>query len=529
MKILIITGQLATPLIHKNLEHYTDHEIYIKTLPIKIASFITPKMITYYLKEKNMITNINNTKTIPLDQIDIIITPGLMQQDTQLITQSLNIPAYKGPTNAADLIHTLNIVDKITLSTTKPANILIRDEQYKEALEIIQNSNEINEKTQNLLKKESNFQIKNIPLGLDFPMRILGEIANAVELTDDQLLKKAQYYIESGADMIDIGMHAGENNPDKAYHMIKLLKDNFSIPISIDTLNPHEIKKALTAECDLILSVDHGNYEDIKKDIIDHNIPAVILPTNYKHNKIPTTPDDKIKQLNKLDKLCSDITTIADPLLDPINSPSITESIITCYKYRKINPLKPLFFGVGNVTELLDTDSNGANAVLSGIAMELGVCILFTPEASLKCKGSIKELKTASNMMYITKLHNSIPKDLGIDLINYKDHYKKEDIDINTNNIPEIEAVADGKFTPDTKGSFKIILKNKKINAILYQQNTKKAVITSTSARAIYEEILRCNLISRMEHAAYLGMELEKAEIALKLDKQYIQDFPIFK
>jgi dihydropteroate synthase len=35
-------------------------------------------------------------------------------------------------------------------------------------------------------------------------------------------------------------------------------------------------------------------------------------------------------------------------------------------------------------------------------------------------------------------------------------------------------------------------------------------------------------LISRMEHATYLGSELEKAEIALKLGKNYVQDFPIF-
>ena len=53
-------------------------------------------------------------------------------------------------------------------------------------------------------------------------------------------------------------------------------------------------------------------------------------------------------------------------------------------------------------------------------------------------------------------------------------------------------------------------------------------MITATTARAIYEEIQRRNLISRMEHAAYLGMELEKAEIALKLNKKYVQDFPKF-
>lgn len=61
--------------------------------------------------------------------------------------------------------------------------------------------------------------------------------------------------------MIDIGMHAGENNPQMAYDMVKLIKDNYDIPVSIDTLNSNEINMGLEAGADLILSVDHGNYE----------------------------------------------------------------------------------------------------------------------------------------------------------------------------------------------------------------------------------------------------------------------------
>ena len=180
------------------------------------------------------------------------------------------------------------------------------------------------------------------------------------------------------------------------------------------------------------------------------------------------------------------------------------------------------------MSELLDADSNGVHAVLSGIAMETNANILFTPESSLKTKHSIEELKTASNMMFISKIKETIPKNLGITLVNYKDRFKKDDIKIDTSNIPHIKAVADGKFVPDIKGSFKIVVEDHLIKAILYKDYKLNCVIEGTTARAIYEEILRRDLISRMEHSAYLGMELEKAEIALKLDKKYIQDFPIF-
>lgn len=527
MKILIITGLLAENIIRKNLSCYDKHELYLKVMPMPIAAFITPKLIVYHLKQQNILKSINSNKTTPIDNIDMIITPGLMQQSSDEIQKQLNIPSYKGPTNAADITLTLDILDNITLSTSKPANILIRNKQYENAMDIINNYSADKEKIEKLLEKDSNILINNCPLGLDFPMRVLGEIANAPTLTEKKLLEKAQYYIDSGADMIDIGMHAGENNPQMAYDMVKLIKDNYDIPVSIDTLNSNEINMGLEAGADLILSVDHGNYEKVIDNIEDHGVSAVILPTDYSRNYIPQTPIERVKSLEKIDKLCSNITTIADVLLDPINSPSLTDSIVACSLFRKRNPTKLLFFGVGNVSELLDADSNGVHALLGGIAMELGVSILFTPEASLKTKGSIKELKTTSNMMFISKQKETIPKNIGINLVSLKDAYRKDDASIETCNLPHIDAVADGKFTQD-KGSFKIILEDKLIKAILYQNYEKTAVIQAKTARAIYEEILRRDLISRLEHAAYLGMELEKAEIALKLNKQYIQDFPIF-
>ena len=160
--------------------------------------------------------------------------------------------------------------------------------------------------------------------------------------------------------------------------------------------------------------------------------------------------------------------------------------------------------------------------------MEVNASILFTPESSLKTKNSIKELKTASNMMFIAKIRKTIPKNLGISLVQFKDQYKKDEVHIDTEDLPHITAVADGKFIPDIKGSFKIIVEDHLIKAIYYKDYKLNCVIEGTTARAIYEEILRREMISRMEHSAYLGMELEKAEIALKLDKKYIQDFPIF-
>lgn len=528
MNILVITGSIAEELIKDNIKGYDKNDLYIRVLPIPIAAFITPKLIVYHLKKENIVESIDSKKTIPVDNIDLIIIPGLVRQDAKYIEDQLNIKTVKGPSNAGDILLTLNVIGQIELSTTKPADTLIREYQHDEAMKIINQYDKYSPEVDNLLEKKENILIRDCPVGLDFPMRVLGEIANSSTLSDDELLDKVSYYIESGADMVDIGMDVGENNPDQAYHMIKLIRDNYDIPLSIDTMNPQEIKSGLEAGADLVLSLDHGNYDRVIDDIYDHDAKAVIIPTDYSKGYIPESVSQRVESLEKLDRLCSKITTIADLLLDPINSPSIVNSIQSYALYRKQNPHKQMFFGVGNVSELLDADSNGVNALLGGIAMEIGATILFTPEASLKTKNSISELKTASNMMFIAKKRKSIPKNLGLNLITLKDAFKKEDAKIKTDDLKHITAVADGKFIPDPRGSFKIVVEDNLIKAILFVNYEKELVITSTSARAIYEEILRRDYISRLEHAAYMGMELEKAEIALKLNKKYIQDFPIF-
>lgn len=528
MKILIITGTIAKDNIISHVSNYKKHELYLKILPIPIAAFITPKLVIYHLKQEKLFKSINTSSNSRLEDMDLIITPGLMKQDSGTITEELEIPCVKGSTNSADISLTLDIIEDMDLSTTIPADILIREKQYEESMKIINRSNELTLENKRLINKKSNIMIGNCPVGLDFPMRVLGEIANATSFNEDELLNKVDYYISSGADMIDVGMTAGENNHKKAYDMINVIKKNYDIPVSIDSMNPDEIKSGLDAGADLVLSIDHGNYEKVIGEVEDYEACAVIIPTDYSRNKVPVNPMDKVKSLELLDKKCERITTIADLLLDPVNSPSMIKSIDAYSLYRKQNPSKPMFFGVGNVSELLDADSNGVHAILAAIAMELNMNILFTPEASLKTKNAIRELKTASHMMFISKYKRSIPKNVGIDLIQLKDAYLKDDAKINTAGLENIEAHGDGKFIPDSRGSFKIIVEDDYIKAIYYVNYKKTSVIYGRCARDIYEEILRRDMISRLEHAAYMGMELQKAETALKLNKQYVQDFPIF-
>ncbi len=518
MKILIITGKLAGKLV-KDVSGKSNQEVYVHVVDTPIAAFLTPKKI---------LEELDNLENVDIHSYDVIITPGLIRKNVSLIGEKTGIPAYKGPKDAADLNIILEMIDELELSPQIPADKLIEEELKKRALEFIENFEKDEKTTQKLLKKPENILVGNLPVGEDFPMRVLAEIANAPLLSKEELINRAKYFVNSGAQMVDIGMIAGETLDDRIPEMVKTLKEHLNgIPISIDTLNPVEIKAAVESGVDMVLSLDHGNCEEVLPLMEEKQIPAVILPTDFGKNWVPSTVEERVSSLEGLMKKCCKIDVIADLILDPINSKSIVESIIACHDFKARNRV-PLFFGVGNVTELLDTDSVGVNALLSGIAMELGASVLFTPEESGKTLGSVHELSISSKMMFLSKHRGSTAKDLGINLIILKDKRRGEAI---TEEIdaPVLEGAENYKFTQDPQGSFKIMVENGLIKAVHYINMKPDIIIKGETSKSVYDEIIKRGLVSRLEHATYLGAELQKAEISAKLNKNYVQDFPLFK
>ncbi|MGC9517501.1 MAG: dihydropteroate synthase-like protein [Methanomicrobiales archaeon] len=518
MKVLIITAKLASNLV-KKVSSKSNQDVHVYTVNTPIAAFLTPQKI---------IREVGKIDDELLESIDLILTPGLIRKDVDLVKEKTGIPTFKGPKDAADLKIVIDMIEKLDLSTKTPADKLIEDELRKKALEFIDNFENDIKNRKKLLKKPQNIKVGNLPVGEDFPMRVLAEIANAPLLTKQELIDRALYFVQNGAEMIDIGMVAGESLEDKIPSMVKVLKDKLgSVPISIDTLNPAEIEIAVKSGVDMVLSLDHGNYKEVLPLLEEHNTPAVLLPTDYKKSWVPETVEERVESLEYLRRKCKNIDVIADLILDPINSSSIVESIIAGYKFKQRNR-DPLFFGIGNVTELLDADSVGVNALLSGIAMELGASILFTPEESGKTRGSVFELSVSSKMMFLAKHRGSIPKDLGINLLVFKDKRKEEKI-IQDVEVKAIEGQLDSEFVHDPSGSFKIMIDSGRIKAVHYKNSTPNVAIVGFDAKQVFDEILKLNLVSRMEHAFYLGVELEKAEIALITQKSYVQDFDLFK
>lgn len=94
-----------------------------------------------------------------------------------------------------------------------------------------------------------------------------------------------------------------------------------------------------------------------------------------------------------------------------------------------------------------------------------------------------------------------------------------------------IEANKDHVFwIQDPKGFFTIrpFYGDNKVFVRFYtNDNELKHVFSGKKTVELVHKIVEMDLISRPEHAAYLGKEIEKAMIALQLEIAYTQDEPL--
>ncbi|WNY22938.1 hypothetical protein MmiHf6_02320 [Methanimicrococcus hongohii] len=640
MKILVVTGLLAADAVKKSVGDLAD----ILVLPTPVAALITPqKLISGY---KN--SDFSNKK------YDAVLVSGFSKFNFSKAENEIGSPVCLGPKHAVDLKTALL---SEMFSKTVPACELIQTRKKEQVFEILK------EHEQN----ETNaFHIGSVPIGGTSRMKILAEIVAAESLSKEELQAQVNYLISEGADIIDLGF-SPDADEQAVSSVVSFVKSFCPIPISIDSGDFSQIRSGIENGVDLVLSVDGkilAEYGALlsRKDFTNYSanyqifdrVTFVVIPDlfnsfdssglsdlsdSFDSSNLSGSFDSSDSsvlsdssetgggRLSKLESLEKNIANarnfgmnkiIADPILSPPGS-DLFLSLQDYYDFHQRNPDIPVLFGVGNVTELFDADSVGMNALLSEIATECGASLLFTPNASDKGKGSVRELRTASEMMLLSNIRDSSPKDLGIDLLILKEKRKRPDFNLNLvsksgafdflhlrddeineiennfnennyneNNYNEIgygikqgtgtgnadkqiqrenmstrSAILSGALNPDfaagTKWGWKsdpagnfligvlsvsdlipylihacgldeISPEIQKLKSVQTSGQRviiavhQKAIIVGTDSAFMVESVLKENLISEFSHAAYLGRELMKAEIAVLLGRSYSQD-----
>ncbi|MBD3349909.1 MAG: hypothetical protein GF364_00305 [Candidatus Lokiarchaeota archaeon] len=561
-KILLVTGQKSYREI-EDISEKANRELGDKLhcnviqIPVSVSAFITPKQIR------------DIWKNLPTKSYNLILIPGFIPWDAKELGDQLGIDIYKGTRFSGDLFELLKHIDDISLSTLKAADNLL-ERNTKEILERY-----IKEKTKQYDKGQYHDKMENflefedqdsnmVYVGSDFPPLLFAEIVNAPKLTVDEILRKTKYYVSNGADVIDIGTIYGQDDSKFLATIIPEIKRNFDIFVSIDSVRIEEIKTAVNAGADMILSIDAENIdcfiEFAKSSRVSKNLGLVIVPLIGKKHKEIEIADEKIDLLFdlaiKLNKAGFE-NLFLDPLLKTPISPGLVgalqEYLLLKNRCQQLPGLKyPMFMGFNNIVELSDADSPGMNSMLSFIAVELNVGGILTTEYSAKSRGSIKETRKSIDLAFLSKLKKSPPINIGIDALFVKSKTaptKREDtalavieVDNDENNIGlsdvMIELLSkDKSFTHDKAGYYKIFV-NADENCIelLYfpsseykeQLNLDGALlIKGSNAESIYRQLDKLKIVTEINHAFYIGKELSKAEYSLKKNMGYQEDVKI--
>ena len=427
--ILFLTGKLAEKQLRQILEKMQPEFTYtVHQLGVKVAALMTADMIARRLKDT---FNANR-----------IIIPGRCRGNLDTLSKDLGLPVERGPEELKDLpLYFGKQAHKPDLS------------QYK--------------------------------------VKIFAEIVDAPQSTTEQIVDRAYYYRNNGADIIDIGCLPDTDFPHLEETIQALKQEDFVV--SIDSLEPDDLLRGGKAGADFMLSL-HKSTLWIADKV--STTPIVIPET---HSDLESL-DRAIEALQK-----NNLDFIVDPILDPLHF-GFTESIVRYHQVRQKYPDIEMMLGIGNITELTHADTMGMNALLLGICSELNINHILATEVSQHACRAIKEADLARRIMLAAATNNTLPKhiDSGLMALHETAPFPYS--------LDEIEELATQIRDP----SFRIQTSKEGLHIF-----NRDGLHSATDPFDLFPKL---GIENDGGHAFYLGVELARAEIAWQLGKRFNQD-----
>jgi dihydropteroate synthase len=377
------------------------------------------------------------------DGVDLVLIPGLCEGDAQPIGDTLGVPVQKGPKDLREI----------------PAYFGRAAAREYGAWDI----------------------------------EIVAEINNAPRLGRKALREAADYFRASGADVIDVGCTPGLAFPMLADVVRELTAAGMRV--SVDTFDPGEIRTAVAAGAELVLSVNGSNI-DVARDIAGTRTRVVVVPD----------PGGALDTLEpSLERLRNwGVPYLIDPVLAPIGH-GFAASLERYAEVRRRYPDAEMLMGIGNLTELTAADSTGVHAILIAICQELGVRAVLTTEVIPWAHGAVREIDVARRLKNYAISRHTIPKSIHDRLVTVKD---PEVLAFSEGELRELQAVV-------TDPNFRVFADREAVTVL-----NNERFVRGTNIQDIFAQLG----VDEATHAFYLGKELARASLAVALGKTYRQD-----
>ena len=431
-RVLFVTGKLAEPALRRVLADMSaPFAVDVVVLGITVAALMTTSWIARHL-------------TTPPDDTDLVLIPGLCEGDVELIREKVGVRVEKGPKDCREI----------------PSYFGRESERRRYG---------------------------------PWDIEIVAEINNVPRLTRMETRRAAEYFRESGADIIDLGCTPGMSFPSLGDVVRELV--SAGMRVSVDTFDAGEIRTAVAAGAELVLSVTATNL-DVIPDLAAAGARAVIVPGSG------SSLDNMDRTIAALDE--HGVRYLIDPIIEPIGF-GFMASLERYAETRRRFPDAEMMMGIGNITELTEADTTGVNALLVAICQELGIRTVLTTEVIPWARGAVREIVAARQLMHYAITERTLPKHIDGRLLTVKDpavlSYTEDELRDLQRRI--------------TDPNFRIFTDRDTITVL-----NRDHFVRGTDIQEIFAQLG----VTEPTHAFYLGKELARARLAVTLGKTYRQE-----
>ena len=480
MRIALVTSRAARELVESYVRATASlraFEVAVVDIPVHSISMLSAETIAKVIGGSRDVVE-------RLSRSDLILVPGSVRGDVSVISKVVGRPVYKASKALALLPQVLrHIASGGSLDTVEPAENVVALEpprvEYVEA-----------------------FKVDGVSIPLRGPPLVISaEIVYWV--SGDSFRRTLSRYVSEGAQVIVVGS-SFESSPESLADKVSAVVE-LGYPALAEAPSLDHARKALDSGASGLI---------VSSESVDSILG--LLPSDG----VLVVGDRSVERLSESVKKAREVG-VWKIIVDPVVGIPLVDFSQTVERYRSASKLGlPMIFSSANVTEEVEADSHSLHALLSALAVELGASLYHVVEDSYKTLHSVSEAREALRLAVEAYTRRE----------SMKGYYSRLLI-VKQANRPEGSTLGPGERVGyveprwDRRGYVRVEVDHVRgVIVVAYiGYDGSRVVVEGTHGPSVARALVR-KVGLDAEHAAYLGYEVSKAEIALKLGKTYIQD-----